>query len=171
MFRYGNLPKEVPTWFGDLDGDQDGQVGLYEWRKAERVTKEFVDMDLNGDCYLTAEEWIRYNQLALERKPTADGATDGGRGGSSAFGGRDRGGSSGRPSFGGGAGGFTFSRDRGGDRGNSGSPPSFGDRGSRDGNSRDGGRDRGNSSPRDGGSRDGGSRDGGERRGNPFTGR
>lgn len=68
VYRFGKLPKEVPSWFEELDTDKDGQVGLYEWRKAGRVTDDFVGMDQNGDGLLTAEEWIRHSKLALERK-------------------------------------------------------------------------------------------------------
>jgi len=66
--RYGKLPKEVPSWFEELDTDHDGMVGLYEWRRDKRATKEFVEQDLNGDGYLTADEWIRHKKHQLERK-------------------------------------------------------------------------------------------------------
>lgn len=69
VYRAGKLPKEVPSWFEELDTDADGQIGLYEWRKASRATADFVEMDLNGDGLLTAEEWIRHSRLALEKKP------------------------------------------------------------------------------------------------------
>lgn len=70
VFRFGKLPKEVPSWFEKLDTDQDGQIGLYEWRKDGRATAEFVEMDLNGDGYLTAEEWIRHSKMVIEKKPS-----------------------------------------------------------------------------------------------------
>ncbi len=76
VYRFGKLPKEVPSWFEELDTDKDGQVGLYEWRKAGRATADFVDMDLNGDGLLTAEEWIRHGKLALEKKATAPADPD-----------------------------------------------------------------------------------------------
>ncbi|MGL4424409.1 MAG: hypothetical protein ACRCZF_27395, partial [Gemmataceae bacterium] len=60
VYRFGKLPKDLPGWFTSLDEDQDGQVGLYEWRKGERKTTEFLPMDLNEDGLLTAEEYIRY---------------------------------------------------------------------------------------------------------------
>jgi len=81
-YRFGKLPKEVPEWFEKLDTDRDGQIGLYEWRTAGKVTTEFVEMDQNGDGYLTADEWVRYTRLALEKKPgDGDAATAGGSGG------------------------------------------------------------------------------------------
>ena len=68
-------------------------VGLYEWRRASgKTTKEFVDMDLNGDGYLTADEWIRYTKMSLEKKD--DGESPGMR---MTFGTGSGGGS--RPSF------------------------------------------------------------------------
>jgi hypothetical protein len=62
------LPKEVPSWFEDRDTDRDGMIGLYEWRRAGLATKDFVAMDLNGDCYLTADEWILHEKMKLEKK-------------------------------------------------------------------------------------------------------
>jgi hypothetical protein len=58
--RYGKLPKDLPSWFEELDTDKDGQVSLYEWRKAKRDTAEFLDMDLNGDGLITADEYLRF---------------------------------------------------------------------------------------------------------------
>ncbi len=68
VVRYGNLPKGLPSWWDELDSDQDGQVGLYEWRRHGRATAEFVELDLNADGYLTADEWLRHEQLAIERR-------------------------------------------------------------------------------------------------------
>ena len=42
VLRYGKMPKELPSWFTDLDTDKDGQVGMYEWRSDNRVVSEFV---------------------------------------------------------------------------------------------------------------------------------
>ena len=79
--RFGNLPKEVPAFFHELDGDQDGMIGLYEWRRNKEplpggiqpTIAEFVKMDLNGDGYLTPDEYIRYKHADIEAKP--DGKT------------------------------------------------------------------------------------------------
>lgn len=58
--RYGKLPKDLPPWFDDLDTDKDGQVSLYEWRKGSKETREFTEMDLNGDGLVTADEYLRF---------------------------------------------------------------------------------------------------------------
>jgi hypothetical protein len=71
VYRYGNLPRGLPGWWDTLDTDRDGQIGLYEWRRSSNPPGSinmFVEMDLNGDGYLTASEWLRYQQLALERR-------------------------------------------------------------------------------------------------------
>ena len=68
VIRYGKLPKGVPDYFVDLDKDKDGQIGLYEWRRGNKETSEFIQMDLNKDAYLTAEEWVRYSIALAEEK-------------------------------------------------------------------------------------------------------
>jgi Ca2+-binding EF-hand superfamily protein len=73
VYRYGKLPKEFP--FADLDTDKDGQIGLYEWRHAEKSIKEFTELDLNGDGYLTADEWLRSQRLAAEKKAASGDPT------------------------------------------------------------------------------------------------
>ncbi len=70
--RYGKLPQGLPSWFNELDGDKDGQVGLYEWRKAGKDLKEFMEMDLNGDGLVTADEYLRFARLKnIETKVAA----------------------------------------------------------------------------------------------------
>src|SRR5262249_44563864 len=49
----------LPDWFTTLDTDKDGQVSLFEWRKAGRPTALFQEMDLNGDGLLTRDEYLR----------------------------------------------------------------------------------------------------------------
>ena len=67
--RYGKLPQGLPSWFDELDTDQDGQVALYEWQTAKKDIKEFTDMDLNGDGLITADEYLRFTRLdALNSK-------------------------------------------------------------------------------------------------------
>ena len=72
VYRYGKLPKEAPSWFTELDTDKDGQIGLYEWRKAGRPMSEFAEMDLNNDGFVTAEEWLRCQRLTQEKAHHAD---------------------------------------------------------------------------------------------------
>jgi hypothetical protein len=63
VYRAGKLPKGIPPWFEKYDTDNDGQVGLYEWRKAGRPIKEFKDMDRDGDGFLTIQEVMRAERL------------------------------------------------------------------------------------------------------------
>lgn len=67
VYRAGKLPKELPKWFGELDTDQDGQVGLYEWRKGGKDLDEFRDWDRDDDGFITPEEALRV-QLAANGK-------------------------------------------------------------------------------------------------------
>jgi hypothetical protein len=70
--RYGKLPKGLPSWFDELDTDKDGQVSLFEWRKSGKDTKEFIEMDLNGDGLVTADEYLRFaRQKNIDTKVAA----------------------------------------------------------------------------------------------------
>jgi hypothetical protein len=60
-------PTNLPDWFSSLDADQDGQVGLYEWKKAGRPIREFLAMDRNNDGYLESKELLAY--LATHPSP------------------------------------------------------------------------------------------------------
>ena len=63
--RYGKIPKEILEqypWFEEDDVDKDGQIALWEWRKAGKSISEFNDMDLNGDGLITADELVRWKQ-------------------------------------------------------------------------------------------------------------
>ena len=76
VFRAGKLPKELPAWFKKLDTDKDGQVALYEWRKAGKDIDEFSEWDRNNDGYITAEEALykqRWMQVASASAKTEDG--------------------------------------------------------------------------------------------------
>ncbi len=74
VYRFGKLPKEFP--YAALDKDEDGQVSLYEWRIAGKSIDEFQERDLNGDGFLTAEEWLRGT-----KSTGASGGDSKGRGG------------------------------------------------------------------------------------------
>ena len=101
VFRAGKLPKELPAWFGTLDTDFDGQVGLYEWRKGQGSVDEFMEMDADRDGLLTAEEVMRFNKLAAEKTQKGNSPSNGSQsvasgGGMGGFGGgRGMGGSGG----------------------------------------------------------------------------
>lgn len=60
VYRAGKLPKGLPPWFEQLDTDKDGQIGLYEWRKAGKSLEEFAEIDANGDGFITFEEALRF---------------------------------------------------------------------------------------------------------------
>jgi Ca2+-binding EF-hand superfamily protein len=68
VFRAGKLPKELPAWFKQLDSDNDGQVGLYEWKISGRSIEEFQEIDRNNDGFLTPDEVLRYE---AQRKAVA----------------------------------------------------------------------------------------------------
>jgi Ca2+-binding EF-hand superfamily protein len=78
VFRAGKLPKElmpggVAGWFAQLDTDNDGQVGYYEWRKSGKSYEEFNAMDRNGDGLLTPEEVMWYMKI---NNPTMGGGSE-----------------------------------------------------------------------------------------------
>jgi hypothetical protein len=76
--RYGKLPKDLPSWFDEYDLDKDGQVSLYEWRKAGKDVKDFTEMDLNGDGLITADEYLRFaRQKNINTKLDAYAKSDG----------------------------------------------------------------------------------------------
>src|SRR5262249_36196087 len=62
VYRAGKLPKELPSWFKELDKDGDGQISLFEWRSGGRSVEEFQKMDRNGDGFLTIAEVLYYVQ-------------------------------------------------------------------------------------------------------------
>ncbi|HZT81297.1 MAG TPA: hypothetical protein VFA26_13800, partial [Gemmataceae bacterium] len=109
VYRAANMPREVPQWFRDIDGngDKDGQVALWEWKQAGRAVDDFLAMDRNGDGFITVEELLR--GLNGGKQPAAGngGATVAGgpgAGGAPAAGGAPPwagNGSGGRPAFGG----------------------------------------------------------------------
>jgi len=73
VYNSSNYPKELPAWFKQLDIDNDGQVGLYEWRRAGKSIEEFQAMDRNDDGFLTIEE-VLYS-VALAKKADKSAGT------------------------------------------------------------------------------------------------
>jgi len=55
----GDLPKDLPPWFRELDRDGDGQISLAEWRRSGRSFDEFRRYDLNKDGFITPDEVLR----------------------------------------------------------------------------------------------------------------
>jgi hypothetical protein len=90
--RYGKLPTGLPSWWDTLDGDKDGQIGLYEWRQDGRDIKEFQKMDLDSDGVLAPQEWIRFNVQSAEQAKAIAAEEEIGSGSTKS--------SSGRPSYG-----------------------------------------------------------------------
>jgi EF-hand domain pair/EF hand len=88
VYRHGQLPRDIPAWFEQLDTDRDGQVGMYEWVKDGRSVEDFQRLDRNDDGFLTVEE-VMADVRAQSRQPgdstsmyaRADSGTSGGRGG------------------------------------------------------------------------------------------
>jgi hypothetical protein len=61
VFRAGGkMPPGLPSWFMELDTDGDGQVALYEWRKAGKKLDEFSEWDLNDDGFITPDEAVKH---------------------------------------------------------------------------------------------------------------
>lgn len=67
VYTKQNLPKEIPSWFRDLDTDGDAQICLYEWRAAGRSLDEFRKYDLNNDGFITVDEVMHV--VAGTKKP------------------------------------------------------------------------------------------------------
>jgi Ca2+-binding EF-hand superfamily protein len=76
--RYGKLPKDLPEWYDQYDADKDGQVALHEWRKSGKSIEDFMDMDLNKDGLITADELLRFNRLKVENEKIAALTGEGG---------------------------------------------------------------------------------------------
>jgi Ca2+-binding EF-hand superfamily protein len=76
ILRAGKLhTKELPNWFMALDTDKDGQIALWEWRRAGKKLDEFRLWDRNDDGYITAEEAI-YKQQIVQAGGTAPQTTN-----------------------------------------------------------------------------------------------
>jgi hypothetical protein len=66
VMRAGKLLPGLPRWFAEFDTDQDGQVALFEWRRAGLPLDEFTNLDLNDDGFLVPDEVLRL--LAITKK-------------------------------------------------------------------------------------------------------
>lgn len=64
----GKPGAKLPDWFAALDENKDGQVALYEWRKAGRPLAAYSEMDLNGDGLLTRDEYLRYVKMNEQKE-------------------------------------------------------------------------------------------------------
>ncbi|MDY3553849.1 EF-hand domain-containing protein [Gemmata sp. JC717] len=58
----------LPEWFATLDTDKDGQIALFEWRKAGRSIAAFTEMDLNADGLLTRDEYQRFMKQSEDKR-------------------------------------------------------------------------------------------------------
>jgi Ca2+-binding EF-hand superfamily protein len=76
VYRAGNLPKDIPSWFSQYDTDGDGQIGLYEWKATGESMEKFRQIDRNNDGFLTIDEVMRYD--AEQKKNGGGGFTFGG---------------------------------------------------------------------------------------------
>lgn len=70
VYRPGNLPRELPSWFQEYDRDNDGQVAVYEWRARGESLERFQRLDPNNDGFITVEEVLR--SQATETARTAE---------------------------------------------------------------------------------------------------
>src|SRR5262249_48816913 len=73
VYHADNLPRELPSWFAELDTNHDAQVGLYEWKVSGRSIEEFQRMDRNNDGFLTVEEVLAYQAKMAGRNPGSPG--------------------------------------------------------------------------------------------------
>jgi Ca2+-binding EF-hand superfamily protein len=55
----------LPSTYVDVDADRDGQVGLYEWKKAKRPLAQFTQFDANKDGFLTPRELERAASMPM----------------------------------------------------------------------------------------------------------
>jgi Ca2+-binding EF-hand superfamily protein len=74
IYRYDNLPKDLPGWFKELDTNHDGQIALYEWKASGKSLDEFVRMDRNKDGFLTVDEVLFYEAQKKKNQATSAAA-------------------------------------------------------------------------------------------------
>jgi Ca2+-binding EF-hand superfamily protein len=56
---------ELQSSYASVDTDGDGQIGLYEWKKAKRPLAQFTQIDANSDGFLTPRELQHAASLPL----------------------------------------------------------------------------------------------------------
>ncbi|MSQ94370.1 MAG: hypothetical protein EXR98_07420 [Gemmataceae bacterium] len=110
----GKMPPGMPGWFKEMDIDEDGQIAVWEWRKAGKSLDEFTSWDINDDGLVTPDEAVR-QQTSLNKangisssgeKPAFGGfggfgGKGGGKKGGGGFGTPPDGSTGERPAFGG----------------------------------------------------------------------
>lgn len=69
----------MPDQFVQGDFDQDGQIGLYEWKQWKTLSAigQFIAMDRNRDGFLTPQELKMAEDVGLDNLPAVDIATGG----------------------------------------------------------------------------------------------
>jgi Ca2+-binding EF-hand superfamily protein len=73
VYRAGQLPREVPSWFPELDANRDAQVSLAEWLRGDKPAREFRAMDRNDDGLLTVAELLRHLRLTGQASASEEG--------------------------------------------------------------------------------------------------
>jgi Ca2+-binding EF-hand superfamily protein len=58
----------LPPWFQKIDADNDGQIALWEWRRAHKDIREFKKWDRDGDGFITPEEAMK-TFAAMNKSP------------------------------------------------------------------------------------------------------
>jgi hypothetical protein len=97
VWRVGKLPPDIPPWFRQYDTDNDGQVGLYEWKAQNQSLDLFLQIDRNGDGFLTIDEVMAWVNKQRGTTALANGNGTGTPVAANGFGGQAFGG----PGFGG----------------------------------------------------------------------
>ena len=71
---------DLPEGFRERDSDEDGQIGLYEWREWDRASvDEFLLLDRNGDGFLTPRELAPADEDSDRNSGGRSSSREGGR--------------------------------------------------------------------------------------------